>query len=276
MLSSKELNASAEVMSHGASLQAAASEQASSSMEQMATNIRQNAENSKQTEHIALQSADYAEQGNKVVAETVSAMKQISEKIAIIEEIAGQTRLLSLNATIEAVRAQEHGKPFSVVAAEVRNLSDVTRCAAEEINKLATSSVVVSEKADQMLSTLVPSIHKTAELVQEISAATSEQSMGAEQINLSIQQLDQVTQQNMMQVDKLISTAVALQNQAESLQTTIAFFHIAQTPLEPPNKKHHLSLNLPRKPVKRIQADTMLSFESGVGKDRYDDEFERY
>lgn len=282
--SSNELNSSADVISHGASLQAAATEEASSSMEQMATNIRQNAENSRQTELIAQQSAEYAEQGNKVVSETVAAMKQIAEKIAVIEDIAGQTRLLSLNATIEAARAQEHGKPFSVVAAEVRNLSDVTRRAAEEISRLATSSVIVSEKAGEMLTTLVPSIRKTAELVLEISSASNEQSMGIEQINISIQQLDQVTQQNMMLVDRMTSTATVLQNQAQSLQATIAFFKIREGSHETlsqshigrvsPAKERRVTLNLPPHRSKNPQYGALSP--NVIEKDAYDKDFERF
>jgi methyl-accepting chemotaxis protein len=227
--SSEQMTSSAANMSQGAAQQAAAMEEASSSMQQMAANIRQNADNARETEKIALQSAEYAEEGGKVVAETVMAMQQIAEKIAIIEDIATQTRMLSLNATIEAARAQEHGKAFSVVASEVRQLSDITKKAAEEISKVATSSLDVSEKAGEMLTTLVPSIHKTAELVQEISAASSEQSTGAEQINTAIQQLDQVTQQNASTSDELASMAETLSHQATQLLETIAFFEVGGT-----------------------------------------------
>jgi methyl-accepting chemotaxis protein len=165
-------------------------------MEEMAANIRQNADNALQTEKIALQSAQYAKESSKVVAETVLAMQQIAKKISVIQEISVQTRMLSLNATIEAARAQEHGKGFSVVASEVRGLAERTQTAAIEINELATYSVDISGKAGAMLEELVPNIQKTAELVQEISAASNEQSSGAEQINRAIQQLDQVIQQN--------------------------------------------------------------------------------
>ena len=227
---SREMRTSAEETSGGASRQAAAAEEASTSMEEMAANIRQNADNAQQTEKIALQSAEYAEESGRVVAEAVVAMKKIAKKIAIIQEIADQTRMLSLNATIEAARAHEHGKAFSVVASEVRKLSDVTKKAAEEISELATSSFDVSEKAGKMLTTLVPSIHKTAELVQEISAASSEQSTGAEQINKAIQQLDQVTQQNVVVSENVASAAEELASQAEQLKQTMVFFRIDETP----------------------------------------------
>ncbi len=223
---SQDLSGSAESISEGATRQAAAAQQVSSSMEQMTSNISQNADNAKQTEKIAIESAEYAEEGGKVIAETVVVMQQISDKILIIQEIAMQTRLLSLNATIEAARAQEHGKAFSVVASEVRKLSDITKKAAEEIDRLASSSLEVSQKAGEMLNTLVPSIHKTAGLVQEISAASTEQRAGSEQITFAIQQLDQVTQQNVATVQGLATAAQELASQAQQLEDAISFFKV--------------------------------------------------
>jgi methyl-accepting chemotaxis protein len=220
----QDLSSRSEQLSNGAAEQAASMEESSSSMEEMASNIRQNADNAKQTENIALQSAESAEEAGRVVAETVAAMQQITQKIAIIGDIANQTRMLSLNATIEAARAQDHGKAFSVVASEVRQLSNTTKTAAEEINQLATSSLEVSEKAGTMLATLVPSIQKTTELIQEISAASHEQSTGAEQINRAMQQADQITQQNATIAEETASSAEELANQAQQLQQTIAFF----------------------------------------------------
>ena len=163
-----------------------------------------------------------------MILETILTMQKIAKKIAIIEDISGQTRLLSLNATIEAARAQEHGKAFSVVASEVRQLSDVTRKAAEEISDLTASSLEVSEKAEGMLKTLVPSIHHTAELVQEISSSSNEQSMGSAQINQAIQQLDQITQQNSGISQEISAMAEELAAQAQHLQHTIEFFHIGE------------------------------------------------
>ncbi len=226
---SQDLSSSAENFSQGASRQAAAAQEVSSSMEQMTANISHNARNARETETIAVEAAHHAQEGGKVVAETVVAMRQIAEKILIIEEIARQTRLLSLNATIEAARAQEHGKAFSVVAAEVRKLSDVTRHAAEDVNRLATSSLDISREAGKMLERLVPDIHKTAELVQEITAASSEQSAGAEHINLAIQQLDQGTQQNAAAVEQLATAAEELASQARGLQESVEFFQVDET-----------------------------------------------
>jgi|Deesub1362A_J573_1020465.scaffolds.fasta_scaffold00073_19 methyl-accepting chemotaxis protein len=221
---SQQLSATSEQMSQGATEQAAATEEAASAMEEMVVNIRQNSDNAQQTEKIAIKAAEDAKEGGKAVAETVAAMKEIAGKISIIEEIARQTNLLALNAAIEAARAGEHGKGFAVVASEVRKLAERSQTAAGEIRQLSSSSVAVAERAGEMLAKIVPDIQKTAELVQEISAASNEQYAGAEQINKAIQQLDQVTQQNASAAEEMASTAQELSSQAEQLQSAIAFF----------------------------------------------------
>ncbi len=221
---SAQMSSGSEEMSQGATEQAAAAEEASSSMEQMSSNIRQNADNASQTEKIAIKSAQDAKAGGEAVAATVVAMKDIAGKISIIEEIARQTNLLALNAAIEAARAGEHGKGFAVVAAEVRKLAERSQKAAGEISELSSASVEVAERAGEMLTRMVPDIQRTAELVQEISAASREQDTGAEQINKAIQQLDQVIQQNAGAAEEMASTAEELSAQAEQLQSTISFF----------------------------------------------------
>ncbi len=223
---SLEMSSGSENMSHGASEQAAAAEQASSSMEQMTSNIRQNADNAQQTNKISNKAAEDAASGGAAVAETVAAMREIAGKITIIEEIARQTNMLALNAAIEAARAGEHGKGFAVVASEVRKLAERSQAAAREISGLSASSVEVAERAGEMLTKIVPDIQKTAELVQEINAASREQDSGAEQINKAIQQLDQVIQQNASAAEEMASTAEELSSQAEQLQATVAFFRI--------------------------------------------------
>ena len=279
--------AGSEEMSQGASEQSSAVEEASSSMEQMAANIKQNADNARQTEKIALNAAENASEGGKAVTETVAAMRKIVEKIWIIEEIARQTHMLSLNATIEAAKAQEYGKGFAVVAAEVRSLAERSRTAATEINGLANSSMTIAEKAGEMLSKLVPEIRKTAELVQEISAASGEQSSGAEQINKAIQQLDQVIQQN-------ASVSEELASQAEELQAMMDFFkieaatrrkNIALDQMPETGRLHPAARLRPRKDAvlnrpgaadAEDDAGLAVKARKVVKKDAQDDEFERY
>ena len=227
MAGSQELSASAQQLSQGATEQSASVEEVSSSMEQMAANIKQNSDNAQQTERIGLKAAEDATEGGGAVMGTVAAMKEIAGKISIIEEIARQTNLLALNAAIEAARAGEHGKGFAVVASEVRKLAERSQTAAGEINELSASSVQVAEKAGAMLSKIVPDIQRTADLVQEINAASNEQRSGANQINQAVQQLDQVIQQNAAASEEMASTSEELLSQAEQLQNTIGFFRIA-------------------------------------------------
>jgi methyl-accepting chemotaxis protein len=211
-------------VSNGASIQAASAEQASSSMEQMVSNIKQNADNAQQTNKIAIKSAKDAQESGKSVLEAVAAMKEIASKISIIEEIARQTNLLALNAAIEAARAGEHGKGFAVVAAEVRKLAERSQKAAAEINQLSGTTVRVSEKAGEMLDKLVPDIQRTAELVQEITAASQEQDVGAEQINKALQQLERVIQQNASASEEMAATTEELTAQSDQLVSALGFF----------------------------------------------------
>ncbi len=223
---SEQLAASAGAISQGATEQAAAVEESSASMEEMSSSIQQNADNARQTEAIAVKSAADAKESGEAVTMTVLAMKEIAGRISIIEEIARQTDLLALNAAIEAARAGEHGKGFAVVASEVRKLAERSQQAAAEITKLAKDSTSVAEKAGSLLTQLVPNIQRTAELVQEISASSAEQSSGAGQVNKALQQLDQTIQQNASASEELASTAEELSSQSEQLQASIAFFQV--------------------------------------------------
>ena len=225
-LGSRDIDKRARQLSQDTIEQASAAEEVSSSMEQIAANIRQNADNARQTEQIAIRAAEDAQKSQGAVFETVTAMQKIVTKISSIEEIAQQTHLLSLNATIESARAQEHGKGFSVVAAEVRALAERSQIAAREINELAVSSMTVANQTSEMLVKLAPDIQKTAQLVQKISTASHEQSAGVEQINQSIQQLDLVIQQNAETSQTMATVAEDFAGQAERLRHEIAFFNV--------------------------------------------------
>jgi methyl-accepting chemotaxis protein len=161
-------------------------------------------------------------------------MKTIADRIGIIEEIARKTDLLALNAAVEAARAAEHGRGFAVVASEVRKLAERSATAAAEISELAHRGVGLAESAGGMLTRLLPDIRKTAELVQEVSAASREQSTGIEQSNKALQDLDRVTQQNAAAAEEMASTAGGmaataseLSGHAEQLQTAVQFFKLA-------------------------------------------------
>jgi methyl-accepting chemotaxis protein len=225
---SQEMSATAEQLSQGASEQASSTEEASASMEEMAATIKQSADNAGQTEKIARQSAADALASGEAVTNAVTAMQTIAEKIVVVQEIARQTDLLALNAAVEAARAGEHGKGFAVVASEVRKLAERSQAAAAEISTLSDTTVKTAQSAGAMLSKLVPDIQRTAELVEEISAASREQNAGASQINTAIQQLDKVTQQNTSAAEEMSATSEELAGQAEQLQTAISYFRIEE------------------------------------------------
>jgi methyl-accepting chemotaxis protein len=225
---SEEISSTAQSMSQGATEQAASAEEISSSVEEMAATIRQNADNAKATEGIASKAVKDAEEGNKAVSDSVAAMNEIAGKITIIEEIARQTNLLALNAAIEAARAGESGKGFAVVASEVRKLAERSQKAAAEITGLSKTTVELSQNAGRIISAIVPDIRKTSELVQEISAASHEQSSGVEQIEKAMVQLDTVVQQNASGSEEMAAMAEELSGQSQQLASTIGFFKLPE------------------------------------------------
>ena len=277
---SEELSASADTLSQGANEQASATEEASASMEEMAANIKQNAENAAATEKIARQSAVDAQSSGDAVRQAVKAMQTIAEKIVIVQEIARQTDLLALNAAVEAARAGEHGRGFAVVASEVRKLAERSQAAAAEISGLSGETVDAAANAGQMLGKLVPDIQRTAELVEEITAACREQDIGASQVNLAIQQLDKVTQQNAAAAEETSATSVELASQAEQLQSTIGYFtlesgHGAPRPAPRPAAGKPRKSAAPARPAaKRPAASSGNGF--ALDMDQEDSEYQRY
>jgi methyl-accepting chemotaxis protein len=238
----------------------------------MNSTVKQNADNSQQTAVIAIKSAEDGEKGGEAVRATVDAMKSIADKIGIIEEIARQTNMLALNAAIEAARAGEHGKGFAVVAAEVRKLAERSQSAAKEIGSVSTSSVQVSEQAGKILDEIVPGIRKTAALVQEINASSSEQAEGIGQVTKAILQLDQVIQQNSAATEEMSAASEELASQAETLLESAAFFKIGNV-----NGVHKARQGNKKKAPRPATADhvSVSGVRLTLDEDIDDSEFER-
>ena len=224
-----QVSSTSQSLSQSASEQAASVEETTASLQEMAASVKQNSDNANVTDGMASKAAKEAIEGGDAVGKTVDAMKSIASKISIIDDIAYQTTLLALNAAIEAARAGEHGKGFAVVAAEVRKLAERSQVAAQEIGQLAGSSVKMAEQAGAVLTQMVPTINKTSELVQEISAASGEQAGGVSQITTAMGHLNTATQQNASASEELSATAEELSGQAAQLQEMMAFFRLSDS-----------------------------------------------
>jgi methyl-accepting chemotaxis protein len=265
-LAASQVAATSQSLSNGTGEQAASVEEASSSLEEMTASIGQNASNSRLMEQMANRSAEDAGASGGAVRETVTAMRGIAERITIVEEIAYQTNLLALNAAIEAARAGEHGRGFAVVAAEVRKLAERSQTAAKEVSALASTSLQVAERSGQMLGELVPAIKKTAEIVQEVAAASDEQASGVDQINRAMSRVDEVAQRNASAAEELASTAQELAAQSDTLRRTLDFFQLgdgyvapaARPTAQPPAPAggHGPAAARPRPPVSRSSASS--------------------
>ncbi|HEY2155750.1 MAG TPA: methyl-accepting chemotaxis protein [Isosphaeraceae bacterium] len=224
---SHQLNASAQGLSQGATEQAGTLQQIASSLQSVDASVARNAQHAKETAKTANQASAQAEKGGEAVQETVSAMRQIAQKITIVEDIAYQTNLLALNAAIEAARAGTQGKGFAVVAGEVRKLAERSQAAAAQIGELAKSSVAVAENAGHLLERIVPMIHDTSGQMQEIALASQEQMAAIREINVGVSQLDEVVQQNAAASHELAATSGDLAAQSGNLQELVGFFQFS-------------------------------------------------
>ena len=220
--------------------QASALQETAASMEQLNSTVRQNAENARHANQLARTASEVATQGGDVVADVVRTMKdindssrKISDIIGVIDGIAFQTNILALNAAVEAARAGEQGRGFAVVASEVRNLASRSAEAAREIKSLIVASVerveagsALVDRAGQTMSDVVGAITRVTDIMAEISAASSEQSQGVDQVNEAVTQMDQATQQNAALVEEMAAAATSLNHQAAELVNVVSAFKV--------------------------------------------------
>lgn len=226
---SDELNSTAQNLSQGASTQAANAEEMSGSLERIASVMAANTNSARETDSMAKLSSSKSEEGGRVVREAINAIKQIADKIKLVEDIASQTNLLALNAAIEAARAGEQGKGFAVVAGEVRKLAENSQKTAKEIKNLAADSVSIADRAGFLFNEILPAIGKTASLVQTIADGSSDQQQGISMVIEGMDQLNGITSSNSSVSEELAATSETLNAQAKVLINTIQFFKLEKS-----------------------------------------------
>ena len=278
---SEQLSSTSQELSQGASEQASSTEEISSSMEEMVSNIEQNAENSQNAEKIAQKADDGMNQVAESATKSLDSVKEITQKISIISEIAFQTNILALNAAVEAARAGEHGRGFAVVAAEVRKLAERSRVAANEIEVLSKTSLKVTEESSVFMNNIVPEIKKTTQLAREIAAASLEQLNGSGQVNNAIQQLNQVVQGNAAASEEMATSSEELASQAEQLKEIISFFKVENGGLDFKNSfkktvEHKVPQNKQPNPKHANTIKPKQGVTINIGTDEKNDEYTKF
>jgi methyl-accepting chemotaxis protein len=226
-LSSSSINMSdvSQLIADGSNEQASSVEEVLASIEEMSANIENNSENSLRTEKISDNTFEGLRKMSDEAELSLKYIREIADKITVINDIAFQTNILALNAAVEAARAGEHGRGFAVVAGEVRKLAERSKFSADEINKLANDCVNITESSHDMMTELIPEIGNTTNLIKEITASSMEQKTGASQISSAISQLNEVIQRNTKFADDLSKYSGDLEKESQELKARVSFFN---------------------------------------------------